>query len=142
MTRDPTTWGARGGRWPPSGASGAGPDRGPREGGGTDATGNLDLLRRGDGGGAERTRYQFGSTAESTYGYSPGGERIGAIIERGNPELAGHFVPARWGGCEVAESRGGLPLLYLDGVGYEANQVVEGVPALDGRGRYEEVHRS
>lgn len=93
-------------------------------------------------GGAERQRYQFGAVAESTYGYSTDGERIGAIVERGLPVLAGHFVPAPGVAAEVAESRGGLTLLYLDGVGYEAQQVVEGVPALDGRGRYEEVHRS
>ena len=94
-------------------------------------------------GGKERTRYQYSpATPDSTYGYNPlTGERIGAILERGIPVLAGHFVPAPGVAAELAEAKGGVTLLYLDGVGYEAHQVVEGAPAMDGKGHYTGVSR-
>lgn len=90
--------------------------------------------------GREHTRYCFkGDAPDSTYGYSYDGERISAIVERGYPVLAGYFTPDPDVVAEVTESTFGDILLFCDGVGYTATEVVRGVPACNGKGHYRRV---
>ena len=69
--------------------------------------------------------FQFSAEApESTYGYGPFGNRIGATIERGDAKLIAHVCPKPGVTIELATSKIGETLLYI-------NDNACGISALD-----------
>lgn len=71
------------------------------------------------------TTFQFSpETPESTYGYGPFGNRIGATIERGHATLIAHVCPKPGVTIELATSKTGETLLYI-------NDNACGISALD-----------
>lgn len=85
----------------------------------------------------ERVLYQYGRAAASTYAYSDDdGDVIGVIVERSAPVLAGRFVPAPGVTVEMGENQYGDEMLFLDGEGFRALDLILGVADLREKGHF------
>ena len=85
----------------------------------------------------ERVRYQYDMEHRSTYAYSDDdGDVIGVIVERSAPVLAGRFVPAPGVTVEMGENQYGDEMLFLDGKGFRALDLILGVADLREKGHF------